>query len=172
MGRAVSPGFRLAATAVAFAVVSVCLVAFGVFALWLRSYDLAYIAAWQRAQPCSAAVGDCRATVNARLSGVHLDARPPQLDLSAGPTTYHAYFHRTQRAGLASLQTGDSVSVELWRGRVLAVGRVPTQDNPSQIDPSSTDIRYAIGLFLAGLTVGPFIAYLCLRERRRLQRLG
>ena len=163
MGRAVSPGFRLTVIAVAFAVASLCLVAFGVFALWLRSYDLAEIAAWQRAEPCSAAVGDCSVNVGVvgglpdrqielGWLGIEVDAGKPRID--------------------GRLQTGDSVSVELWRGRVVEVGRVPTQDNPNQIDPSSTDIRFAIGLILVGLTVGPFIAYLWLRERRRLQRLG
>jgi hypothetical protein len=158
------------------AVLSVCLVGIGIFFLWLRSYDLAYIADWRRAETCAAAAdataaNDCTATTEGRVSAVHLDFSPPELDLAVGPTAYKAYFQRSQRAGLASLKTGDSVPIELWRGHVIQVRNEQSFGNPNEIDPSSTDIRYAIGTILAGAIGGPFIVYLLLRERRRLQRL-
>jgi hypothetical protein len=159
------------------AVLAVCVIGMGIFFLWLRSYNLALIADWHRAESCplaaaASAANDCTATTVARVSAVHLDFSPPELDLAIGQTAYKAYFYRYQRPGLASLKTGDSVPIELWRGKVVAVGNVPSFGNPADMDPSSTDIRYGIGAILVGGIGGPVVLYFLLRERRRLQRLA
>jgi hypothetical protein len=158
---------------VIIAVLSVCVVGMGIFFLWLRSYNLALIADWHRAETCAAAAdataaNDCTATTEALVSAVHLDFSPPELDLAIAQTPYRAYFYRYQRPGLASLKTGDSVTIELWRGKVVAVGKVPSFGNPADMDPSSTDIRYGIGAILVGAVGGPVFVYFLLRERRRL----